>query len=77
MFSMYDFSLYLFVPGISPREAKGSSVKRVLILAIIPVCPESHFNVMQILKKLNLENLKCTFAVDVKMGEIQNVSFIL
>ena len=61
----------LFSQGITPRDSNDSSVKRVLILAILPECPESHYNVMQILDNSNLENLSCTFAVDVKMGKTQ------
>ena len=73
---IYWLSLYSYKQGITPRDAKDSSVKRVLILAIVPDCPESHFNVMQILNNLNLENLRCTFAVDVKMGNSQIYIFI-
>ena len=56
---------------MSPNEAKVSSVKRTMILALVPDCPESHYNVMQILDSLDLQKMKFTYAVDVKMGMLK------
>lgn len=64
--------VYLYnivLQGVAPKQAKFSSVKKVLVLALVPNCPETHFNVQQILNQVNMEGLSFTFSVDVKMGK--------
>ena len=59
----------IFLPqGVSPKDAINSSVKKVLLLAVVPEIAESHFNVRSILQEVDLKDLQYIYSVDVKMG---------
>ena len=60
--------------GVAHKEAKNSSVKKVLLLAIVPDISECHFNVKSILDQVDFQDLKHIYAVDVKMGKINESS---
>ena len=67
----------IFSPqGVSPKDAKNSSVKKVLLLAVVPELSESHYNVRSILQEVDLRDLKYIYAVDVKMGNYTSLNDI-
>ena len=54
--------------GVAPKQAKLSSVKKVLNLGLIPDCQENFFNVKILLQKIDLTGLKVSYSVDLKMA---------
>ena len=70
-----QFCIHIAIQGVSHKEAKNSSVKKVLLLAIVPDISECHFNVKSILDQVDFGDLKYIYAVDVKMGNINDRSF--
>ena len=57
----------LYLQGIAPKQAKNSSVKKLLLIAAVPKTPENYDNVKAILNELNIEALEFTVSADVKM----------
>ena len=47
-----------YCDGISPKQNKATSVKKLLILAIVSKVQENHENVTQILQVLDLSSLQ-------------------
>ena len=54
--------------GVAPKEAKLSSVKKVLMLALVPDCQENYHNVKALLQKLDFTGLDVSFSVDLKLA---------
>ena len=54
--------------GVAPKEAKLSSVKKVLMLALVPDCQENYHNVKTLLQKLDFTGLDVSFSVDLKLA---------
>ena len=67
--SIFPF-IFKVSQGVSHKEAKTSSVKKVLILAVVPDVAESHHNVRSILQQVDFGTIQYIYAVDVKMGNI-------
>ena len=57
----------VLLQGVAPRQAKYSSVKKLILLAVVPDAPENYFNVRTILTQLEIEVLEFTVSADVKM----------
>ena len=64
----------ILLKGMSPKQAKNSSVKKLLLLAVVPDAPENYFNVKAILTQLDIEVLEFTVSADLKM---RNEFFLL
>ena len=56
-----------FNKGDAAKQAKNSSVKKLILAGVVPNVPENHFNVQTILSNLNLEAIEFTTAADLKM----------
>ena len=65
-------SIWVNVQGVAVKQAKNSSVKKLLILGIVPEVPENYHNVKEILSSLNLEVIEFTAAADIKMCKSRN-----
>ena len=48
------------------KEFKETSVKKLILAAVVPNCPENHHNIKQILKSLGMEGLEWGFTIDSK-----------
>ena len=53
--------------GVAAKESLLSSVNRLVMLGLIPNCPESHHNVKVILEELGLESLEFLKSIDIKL----------
>ena len=53
--------------GISAKSSKDGSVKKTLILGIVPRIQELHCNVKKILDILQVEGLEFSHSADIKM----------
>ena len=53
--------------GLAAKQAKDSSVKKLLLIGAVPAVPENYFNVKTILDQLNMEAIEYTVSADVKM----------
>ena len=62
--------------GVAAKQGKNSSVKKLLLLAVLPEVPENHFNVKAILSSLNLEAIEFTAAADIKMCKEKNIKYV-
>lgn len=62
-----QISTYRFLQGVAAKLAKNSSVKKLLLLGVVPGIPENYFNVKAILSSLNIEEVGFTVSADVKM----------
>ena len=60
--------------GIAVKQAKNSSVKKLILLAAVPDVPETYFNIKSILDNLDLETVEFTGAVDLKMCKLDLVN---
>ena len=56
--------------GIAAKQAKNSSVKKLILLAAVPDVPETYFNIKSILDNLDLETVEFTGSVDLKMCKL-------
>ena len=56
--------------GIAPQDAKFSSVKKLLLLAVVVNASENHSNVQAMLSLLNIESIEFSASCDVKMLNI-------
>ena len=56
-----------YYQGIAAKQAKNSSVKKLILLAAVPDVAETYFNVKTILDNLNLDTVEFTAAADLKM----------
>ena len=52
---------------MAAKQAKNSSVKKLLLLAAVPSVPENYFNVKKILDNLNLEVVEFNTEADMKL----------
>ena len=57
-----------YVDGVAAKEAKLSSVKKVLMLGLVPDCQENYSNVRTLLQKIDLSGLDVSFSVDLKLA---------
>ena len=62
--------------GVAAKQAKNSSVKKLMLLATVPGIPENYFNVKTILDNLNLESVEFTVAADIKMCKIKKCKIL-
>ena len=53
--------------GVAPKNFKNSSVKKLMILAVVPNVPENHPNMQAILSELNMQAVEFSVSADVKM----------
>ena len=69
-------NLYMnrFIQGVASKDAKDSSVKKLLLLAVLPECSETYESVQFLLRKLCLEDVPCVFSADLKMCKF--ISFL-
>ena len=74
IFSIYleSYSIWINVQGVAVKQAKNSSVNKLLILGIVPEVPENYHNVKEILSSLNFEVIEFTAAADIKMCKSRN-----
>ena len=61
-----NFLSFSNLQGVAPKQAKNSSVKKLLLIAAVPKTPEN-YDVKAILNELNIEALEFTVSADVKM----------
>ena len=59
--------------GIGSKGSKGSSVKKLFIIGVMPELRESYANVKLMLSNLNLDDLKYTISADLKMCKFSNI----
>ena len=55
--------------GVAPKSFKCSSVKKLLVLGIVPEVPENHPNMETLLGELNMEAVEFSVSADVKMRQ--------
>ena len=53
--------------GIGAKEAKMSSVKKVIMLALLPKVKETHENLRTLLTAVDLSGIPFTFSCDIKL----------
>ena len=53
--------------GVAAKQAKNSSVNKLILLGVVPGVPENYHNVKTIMNNLNLEAIEFTAAADLKM----------
>ena len=53
--------------GVCPKLSKLSSVKRVIIVGIVPDCQELHENIETMTKQLDMEAIEYTYSCDLKL----------
>ena len=53
--------------GFAPKSFKPSSVKKLLVLGIIPEVPENHPNMETLLGELKMEAIEFSVSTDIKM----------
>ena len=53
--------------GVASKQAKGSSVKKLFLLGVLPECPEKYESVKFILDQLETEALEFVTSADLKM----------
>ena len=63
--------------GIADKQAKNSSVKKLILLAAVPNVPETYFNVRSILDNLDIETVEFTAAADLKMCKFDHIITVL
>ena len=64
---MRTLQYYICYQGVAAKQAKNSSVKKLILLGVLPDVPENYFNVQAILSNLNLTAIEFTAAADLKM----------
>ena len=52
---------------MASKQAKDTSVKKLLLLGVLPDCPESHANVKLLLDMVKLRQTEFVFSGDLKM----------
>ena len=52
---------------MASKSFKNSSVKKLMLLAVVPQVPENHPNMEVILGELNMESVEFSVSADVKM----------
>jgi hypothetical protein len=62
--------LLLLIKGYAPEEAKMTSVKKLLLIAVVPDMQENYENVKLIWDKLNMENVRFYVATDLKLANL-------
>ena len=53
--------------GVAAKESILSSVNRLILLGLIPDCPENHHNIAVIMKELGMSGLEFLKSVDIKL----------
>ena len=53
--------------GVAPKNFKNSSVKKLMILAVVPKVSENHPNLQAISNELNMQAVEFSVSADVKM----------
>ena len=53
--------------GVAAKESKNSSVKKLLLLGVLPECSETYGNVKLLMEKLSLDDSSIFFSGDLKM----------
>ena len=64
-----------FLKGVASKQAKGSSVKKLFLLGVLPELPESYESVKVIMRNLNMDAFEFVTSADLKMG--RNIFTIL
>ena len=60
----------LFNIKITSKVAKNSSVKKLLLLGVVPEIPENYFNIKAILSCLDIEGIEFTSTADIKLSKL-------
>ena len=66
----YSLILIQKLQGVAAKVAQNSSVKKLLLLAVVPEVPENYFNVKAILSSLDIEGIEFTTAADIKLSKL-------
>ena len=63
---------------MASKSFKNSSVKKLMLLAVVPQVPENHPNMEVILGELNMESVEFSVSADVKMCKSPqpNITFL-
>ena len=62
-----QFCIHIAIQGVSHKEAKNSSVKKLLVVGAVPDAAENYFNMKTMLNKVDIEALEFMVAADIKM----------
>ena len=60
----------LLSQGVASKQAKDSSVKKLLLIGVLPEYPENYSNVKLMLEKLNITDSEFMFSADLKMCKL-------
>ena len=57
----------IYSEGVAAKESLLSSVNRLVLLGLIPNCPENHYNINLIMKEMGMEGLEFLKSIDIKL----------
>ena len=63
--------------GVEAKDSLLTSVNKLLLLGLIPGCPENHYNVKLILDQLGLNGVQFCTTADLKLGLYLNHLWLL
>ena len=58
---------FVFVQEVASKQAKDSSVKKLLLIGVLPDCPETYSNVKYMLDTLHISDVEFVYSADLKM----------